>query len=105
MEFTQEQKNQYLDKLALLTQQGIWQTDMALMKHTEQLAKKKALLTVIEQKIENKEYKSARDGKNEKKFTEDKIAELESEIQESKLLMEAGRQDLELIEQYRTKPV
>jgi hypothetical protein len=105
MEFTQEQKNEYLDKLALLTQQGIWQTDMARMKAKEKLAKKKALLTIIEQKLENKEYKSARDGKNEKRQIETDIANLQSEIQESKLLMETGRLDLELIEEYREKPV
>jgi hypothetical protein len=55
MQFTQEQKNQYLDKLANRTQEGIWMTEMALMKHTERLAKKKALLTVIEGKLEKKE--------------------------------------------------
>jgi hypothetical protein len=88
MEFTQEQKNQYLDKLALATQQGIWQTDMARMNAEEKLAKKKALLTVIEGKLERKEYKSARDGKNVKRQVETDITNLESEIQESKLLME-----------------
>ncbi len=66
MQFTQERRTQYLDKLARLTQEGMWQTDMALMKHTEQLAKKKALLTLIDQKLANPEYKSARDGKNKK---------------------------------------
>ncbi len=105
MQFTQEQKNEYLDKLALLTQQGIWQTEMAKIKAQEKLAKKKALLTVIEQKLENKEYKSARDGKNEKNHVETEITNLEDEIQESKLLMETGRLDLELIEEYRKKPV
>lgn len=60
MQFTQEQKNQYLDKLALATKQCIWQTDMALMKAVEKINKKKALLTIIEQKIENKEYKLIR---------------------------------------------
>ena len=105
MQFTQEQKNQFLDKLANRTQEGIWVTDMALMKHTEQLAKKKALLTIIEGKLEKKEYPSARDGKNEKRQVETDIANLEAEIQESKLLMETGRTDLELIEEYRQKPV
>ncbi len=94
MQFTQEQKDSYLDKLALLTQQGMWQTDMALMKHTEQLAKKKALLIVIDQKLANKEYPSARDGKNEKHQVETDIVNLESEIQEAKLLMETGKTDL-----------
>ena len=86
MEFIQEQKNQYLDKLALSTQQGMWLTDMAMAKAEEKLGKKKALLTIIEQKLEQKEYKSARDGKNEKAQVEKDIAELEDDIQESKLL-------------------
>ncbi len=105
MEFTQEQKNEYLDKLALLTQQGIWQTEMAKMKAQEKLTKKKALLTFVEQQIEHKEYKSARDGKNEKRQVETDISNLQSEIQESDLLMETGRTDLELIEEYRGKSV
>lgn len=105
MEFTQEQKDSYLDKLALSTQQGMWLTDMAMMKATEKLAKKKALLTVIEGKIEKKEYPSARDGKNEKSQVEKDIAELEEEIQESKILLETGRTDLLMIEEYRPKSV
>jgi predicted nucleic acid-binding Zn-ribbon protein len=105
MTFTQEQKNSYLDRLALATQQGIWQTAMALMKSQEKLAKKKALLTTLEQQLENKEFENARDGKNQIKHVEDEIANLESEIQESRLLMETGRTDLELIEEYRGKPI
>jgi hypothetical protein len=105
MEFTNEQRNEYLDKLALSTQQGMWVTEMAQMKAEEKLGKKKALLTVIEQKIENKEYKSTRDGKNEKHQVESDINDLEAEIQESKLLLETGRVDLEMIEQYRGKSV
>lgn len=105
MTFTQEQKDQYLDKLALSTQEGMWLTDMAMMKSTEKLAKKKALLTIIEGKLERKEYKSNRDGKNEKIQVEKDINELEEEIQESKILLETGRTDLEMIEEYRQKPV
>ena len=105
MEFTIEDKNSYLDKLAQATQQGIWQTEMAIMKGEEQLAKKKALLTVLEQQLANKEFENAKDGKNQIKYTEDKIAEIENDIQDSKLLIETGKNDLELIEQYRAIPV
>jgi len=99
MQFTQEQKNQYLDKLALSTQQGMWLTDMAMMKSEEKLSKKRALLTVLEQQLENKEFKSAKEGKAQIKFVTDEIADLEAEIQESKLLIETGRIDLEMIEE------
>lgn len=105
MQFNQEDKNLYLDKLATSTQQGMWLTEMALMKSQEKLTKKKALLTIIEQKLENKDYPSARDGKNEKHQVEKDIADLEDEIQESNLLIETGKQDLEMIEEYRPKPV
>lgn len=105
MEFTQEQKHKYLDRLALATQEGIWLTEMALMKDKEKLSMKKALLTVIEQKIANKEYNPLRDGKNEKKYTEDKIAELEHEIETEQFAIETGKTDLEMIESYRNKSV
>jgi hypothetical protein len=105
MTFTQEDKNSYLDRLALSTQQGMWMTEMALMQHEEKLAKKKALLTVLEQQLANKAFESARDGKNQIKHVQDEIADIESDIQESKLLLETGKNDLELIEKYRAKPV
>lgn len=105
MEFTQDQKNEYLNKLALSTQQGMWLTDMAQMKSEEKLAKKKALLEELEQKLENKEFESAKDGKAQIKFVRDEITDLEAEIQESKLLIETGRVDLEMIEEYRGKPI
>lgn len=78
-------------------------TEMALMKDQERLAQKKALLTVVEQRIENKDYKSARDGKNEKHQVETDIANLENEVQEELITIQSGRDDLELIEQYRAK--
>lgn len=105
MNFTQEDKNAYLDKLALSTQQGMWLTDMAMMKSEEKLAKKKALLTDLEQKLENKEFSSNKEGKAQIKFVQDEIVNLEAEIQESKLLVETGHADLEMIEAYREKPV
>jgi hypothetical protein len=105
MKFTQQQKDDYLDKPALSTHQGMWLTDMAMMKSTEKLAKKKALLTTLEQQLENKEFSSAKEGRAQIKFVSDEIADLEAEIQESKLLIETGRLDLEMIEEYRKKPV
>jgi hypothetical protein len=105
MEFTQEQKDQYLDRLALATKQGMWQTEMAQMKSEEKLANKKALLTIIEQQLANKEFENACDGKNQIKHVKDEITDLEAEIQESKLLLKTGKTDLEMIEEYRPKPV
>ncbi|CAN5359466.1 hypothetical protein BH10ACI1_BH10ACI1_02600 [soil metagenome] len=103
MEFTKEQKNEYLDELALATQKDIWMSELAKLKNSEKLAKKKALLTVVEQKIEQKEYKSARDGKNEKTQLETDIANLESKIQEGDATIGLANADLELIEEYRQK--
>lgn len=105
MTFSQEGKNNYLDKLALSTQQGMWLTDMAMMKSEEKLAKKIALLTTLEQQLENKEFASAKEGKAQIKVVTDEIADLEADIQESKLLLETGKTDLEIIEDYRGKAV
>jgi len=102
---SQEYKAEYLDKLVKATQEGMWQTEMAQMKSEENLAKKKALLTTLEQQLEKKEFESARDEKNQIKHVTDEIPELESEIQESKLLIETGNTDLEMIEQYRGKAI
>ena len=104
MQFTQEQKNEYLDKLAQRTQEGMWLTEMSLLKSDKDLGRKRTLLIQIEDKLEKKEYKSARDGKEEKRQVEADIRKLEADIQESHLLLETGRQDLELIEEYREKP-
>ena len=103
MEFTKEQKNEYLDKLALRTQEGIWITEMALMKEMKKLKEKKELLIQLEQKLENKEFESARDGKNQIKFTEDQISKIENEIEESRNLLITGAADLEMIEEYRNQ--
>jgi hypothetical protein len=65
------------------------------------LAHKKALLTIIDQKLENKEYPSARDGKNENHQVESDIANLENEIKQHDQSIADGLADLELIELYR----
>ena len=104
MEFTQEDKNKFLDNLALKTKQGMWMTEMAQMKAEENLAKKKALLTTLEQQLANNEFENAKEGKAQIKFTQDAITELEADIQESNLLLESGKNDLEMIEQYRNQP-
>jgi transcription elongation GreA/GreB family factor len=63
------------------------------------------LLDEINQKIENKEYKTARDGKNEKHQVETDIRDLEADILESRLLMQTADSDIGLIEQYRKRPI
>lgn len=105
MEFTQEQKDQYLDSIALATQQGIWLTDMALMKEMRQLKEKKELLVKLEEKLENKEFESAREGKNQIKYVQDSISKIEGEIKESQMLLTTGAEDLEMIEDYRSQVV
>lgn len=103
MNFTQQQKNEYLDNVALKTQQGIWLTEMAMQKEMQKLKEKKELLFSLEQKLENKEFESNRDGKSQIKYTQDQIAKIETEIQESKGLLQTGSDDLEMIEQYRNQ--
>jgi hypothetical protein len=98
MDFTQEQKNQYLDNLATKTQEGIWMTEMALIKYREKLAQKKALLDIVQTKIDKKEYPSARDGKNEKAQVEKDIDKCEEDINDNQKLMNDFKEDLELIE-------
>jgi hypothetical protein len=105
MKFTQAHKNEYLDSVALKTQQGIWMTEMALMKDQEQLAKKKALLGEIEQKIANKEYPSKRDGTNEKTQCEADIARIEREVEQDLASIITAKADLITIETFRKQPV
>jgi hypothetical protein len=101
MEFTNEQRNQYLDQVAQRTQEGIWMTEMGIMKNQEKLAKKKALLTVVEQKLEQKEYESANQGNKEKAIVVEDIATFEAEIAADEAHIENAKEDLILIEQYR----
>ncbi|HEX8196342.1 MAG TPA: hypothetical protein VF571_09155 [Pyrinomonadaceae bacterium] len=101
MEFTQEHKNQYLDDIALKTKQGIWLTEMALMKEMRQLKEKKELLFELEQKLENKEFESVNEGKKQIQFVEDSISKIEEDINQSHRLMADGAKELEMIEEYR----
>ena len=103
MEFTPEQKNAYLDNLALRTQQGMWQTEMALIKEMKQLRAKKELLIELEKKAENKEFESARDGRIQIKDTQNAIGKIQGEINESHALLKTGFEDLEMIEDYRNQ--
>ena len=105
MEFTPEQKNEYLDKLVTKTQEGMVMTEISLLKYREKLAQKKALLDIIDTKLANKEYESARDGKNEKKQVESDILNYEHEIKEHLQSIQDGIDDLELIERYRQAQV
>ena len=105
MEFTQEQKNAYLDRVALATQEGIWLTEMALMKEMRELKQKKELLFELEQKFERKEFKSANEAKKEIQFVEDKIKKIEDDIKQSHRLMADGAKELEMIEEYRNQLV
>ena len=98
---TPRTRDEYLDEQATKTQEGMWMTEMALMKHQERLANRKALLDVIDTKIEKKEYSSAGDGKNEKAQVEKDIAKCEQEIKDNFSLMNDFKADLELIERYR----
>lgn len=90
MIFTKKQKNDYLDRLALLTQQQIWEGEMAILRNIEQLELKKALLTQTEDE-------------QERTHLEEKIGELETEIQSGSLVLKEGAEDLELIERYRNQ--
>lgn len=88
MKFTKKQKNDYLDNLALATQQGIWLTELALMKDQDKLAGKMELLRVAQSEEDRVTFK-------------EQIANLEQEIEEEKMTIDTGKDDLKMIEQYR----
>jgi hypothetical protein len=101
MEFTTEQKIEFLDSLIKQCQENIWTLEIQLMDSKEKLAKKKAYLDLIPKRMEEKFYPTAHDGREDEKETKAIIASHEMNVERYQEGIETEKQKIELIARFK----